>query len=74
MRFLTFNNANVQFAEKKLICRTYTSKKALQTTCQIESINQKKFAKGALDKNIEAFVMYVSFLELRITIYLAKKA
>ena len=32
MFFLTFNNANIQFVEKKLIWRSYTAKKALPIT------------------------------------------
>ena len=72
--FLTFNNVDIQFAEKKLTWRIYTTKKALSTTCRVELIHQKKFAKAALDENIEAFMMYVSSLGLRITIYLARMA
>ena len=73
MPFLIFNNADVQFAEKKLTWRTYTTKKAFPTTRQVKIINQKKFAKAALDKNIEAFVVHVSFLGSRMSIYPAKK-
>ena len=73
MLFLTFSNANVQFAEKKLTWRTYTTKKALPNTCQVKIINRKKFAKAALEENVKAFVMYASSLGLRITIYLARE-
>ena len=74
MPFFIFNNADVQFAQKELTWRTYTTEKALPTTRQVEIINQKEFAKAALDENIEAFVMYVSSLGSRISIYLARKA
>ena len=74
MPFLTFSNADIQFAEKKLTWRTYTIEKALPTTCQVEIIDQKEFAKAALDENVEVFVVYISFLGSRITIHLAKKA
>ena len=74
MSFFILSNADVQFAEKKLTWRTYTTKKALLTTCQVEIINQKKFAKTALDENVEAFVVYVSSLSSRMTIHPAKKA
>ena len=74
MLFLTFNNANIQFAEKKLIWRSYTIEKVLSTICPIELINEKKFAQAALDENIEAFIVYITLLILKITIYLARKA
>ena len=74
MLFLTFNNANVQFAKKELTWRIYTTKKSLSIIRQVELIDQKEFAKAILDENIEAFVVHVSSLELRMTIYLARKA
>ena len=49
-------------------------KKALPTICRVELIDQKKFAKTVLDKSIEAFLMHISSLKLRITIHPAKKA
>ena len=72
--FLTFSNTNVQFAKKKLTQRTYTTEKGLPTTRWVELIDQKEFAKAALEENIEVFVVYVSFLGLKMTIHLAKKA
>ena len=74
MPFLTFSNVDIQFAEKKLTQSTYTTKKALPTTCQVEIINQKKLAKAALDENAEAFVVHVSSLQSRMTIHPTKKA
>ena len=74
MPFLTFSNADVQFAEKKLTWRTYTTEKALPTTRRVEIIDQKEFAKAALDENVEAFVVHVSFLGLRMTIHPAREA
>lgn len=42
---------------------------------QIKLIDKKEFAKMALDKNIKAFMVYVTSLKLSlILIYLAKKA
>ena len=52
--FLTFGNANIQFTKKQLTWRTYTTKKALPTTRQVEIIDQKEFAKTALDENVKA--------------------
>ena len=73
--FLTFSNANIQFAEKKPTWRFYTTKKALSSTQKIELINKEKLAKAALNENIEVFMVYISFLSLgsKITIYLARE-
>ena len=74
MLFLIFSNADVQFAIKELTWKTYITRKALPTTRCVKLIEQKKFAKAALNENIEAFVVHISFLELRMTIYPARKA
>ena len=76
MLFLIFSNRNIQFTEKKLIWRYYTAKETLPTTQRVEPINKKEFAKAALDKHIEAFVVHVSFpgLESKMTIHPARKA
>ena len=73
MHFLTLSNADIQFVEKELTWRTYTTKDALPTTQRVELINKKKFAKAALDENIKAFVVHVNSLSLgsKITIHLA---
>ena len=62
--FLTFSNANIQFAKKKLTWKSYIIAKALSTIKRIELINKKKFAKAALDKNVEVFVMHITSLSL----------
>ena len=76
MLFLIFNNIDVQFAKKDLIWRSYTTKKVLPITWQIELINKKVFAKATLDKNVKAFVVHVGCLSLglKMTIYLAWEA
>ena len=63
--FFTLGNANTRFAEKELTWRFFTAKETLPTTQRVEFINKKEFAQAALDKNVEAFVMHVSFLSLR---------
>ena len=73
MPFLTFSNANIQFAQKQLIQRSYITANAISTTKHVKIINRKEFAKAALDKHVEAFVLYMTFL-LIITIYPARKA
>ena len=73
MFFLTFNNVDIQFVEKELTWRTYTTKDTLPTTCQVKYISQKKFVKAVIDENIKAFVIHISSLGLRITIKLARE-
>ena len=73
MLFFTSSNADIQLAEKELTWRPYTIKKALPTIHQVEIINQKLFAKAALDEKIEAFVANVSFVGSRINIYRVRK-
>ena len=65
MPFLTLINADIQFAEKELTWKSYTAKEALPITQRVKLINKKKFAKVALDENIEAFMLHLSFLSLR---------
>ena len=73
MPFLTLNNSNIQFAQKKLTWRFYTIAEALPTTKQVEIIDSNKFAKAALDEHIEAFVVHMTFL-LIMAIHSAKEA
>ena len=60
--------------EKKLTWRTYTIKKTLLTTRQVEIIDWKEFSKAVLDENLEAFVVHVSSLRSKISIHPAKEA
>ena len=64
MLFLTLSNADVQFVEKELTWRSYTIAKALPTTKRVELIDKKEFAKAALDKNFETFVIHIASLNL----------
>ena len=64
MPFLTLSNADVQFVEKELTWRSYTTAEALSTTKRVELINKKEFAKAALDKKSETFVVHVASLNL----------
>ena len=59
MLFLTFNNANIQFAEKELTWRSYTTAEALPTTKRVELIDKREFAKAAS----ETFEVHVAALE-----------
>ena len=62
--FLTPSNANNKFAKKEHTWRSYTAAEALSTTKRVEIINKKKFAKTALDENVEAFVVHVTSFSL----------
>ena len=61
--FFIFDNANIQFAKKKLNWRSYTATETLSTSKQIELIDKKEFAKAALDEESKTFVVYVAALE-----------
>ncbi len=64
MPFFSFNNVDVDFTELwKLTCRTYTAAKALPTSSWVKLIDKREFARAALDKNLETFVVHVSALE-----------
>ena len=39
MPFLIFSNVDIQFAEKELTWKTYTTEEAFSTTRQVEIIN-----------------------------------
>lgn len=70
MLFLSFNNANVRVMElEKLFQRFYNTTEALFTTSQVELINKKGFAKIALDKNSENFIMHVVVLKVKMPIF-----
>ena len=73
MPFLTLSNVNVQFVEKELTWRSYTTAEALPTIKQVELIDKKEFAKAALDKNSETFVVHIASLSLVPGIYPDRK-
>lgn len=58
--FLIFSNIDLQFAEKKLVLGTNTSTDVQPTTQKVEIIDQKDFAKTVLNKDFEAFVVYMN--------------
>ncbi len=67
MPFLSFSNANVEFAELgQLTWRSYTAAEVLPTTSRVKLIDKREFAKAALDGNSETFMVYVAALELAI--------
>ena len=62
MPFLTLSNADVQFVEKELTWRSYTTVEALPTIKRVELINKKEFAIAVLDENSKTFVVHVASL------------
>ena len=71
MPFLVFNNVDVEFVKiKKLIWRSYMAAEALLNTNRVKLIDKIEFAKVALDKDSETFVVYVAALEAETLIYL----
>ena len=62
MPFLTFSKVDIQFAERKLVWRTYTAVKALPTTRRVEIIDKREFAVAALNADNKIFVVYVAAL------------
>ncbi len=60
---LALSNANFQFGAEKLTWRSYIAAEALPTISWVELIDKREFARVALDKNSETFVVYVSALE-----------
>ena len=63
MPFLTFSNTDIQFAKKELTWRSYTAVKASPTTKRVKLIHKKEFAKTALDRQSETFVVHIAALE-----------
>ena len=49
MPFLTLNNADIRFAERELVWRTYSAAEALSTTRRVVIIGKKKFVAAALN-------------------------
>ncbi len=64
MLFLTMSNADVDFQARDLQWRSYTTRKVLPTTRQVELIGKKEFAAAALDPEHEAFVVHVAALSI----------
>lgn len=69
MFFLHLFNANLWFTEKKFILKSYTTTKPLPITNKVELIDKKEFAKAALDKNSETFMIHIASILETISIY-----
>lgn len=69
--FLFFSNTNIKFAEQKLIYNLCNISEMLLTTKLIQFIDYKKFAATTLDLGKKVFLIYVTYLKVKMTIYLA---
>lgn len=72
MLFLIFHNINIQLVQRKLTKRSYTIKKVLSTSSQVEFINKQTFIKIVLNENVKAFIIHMSSFSLEL-IYLDNK-
>ena len=69
MPFLALGNADSKFTElEKLTWKLYMAVRVVLTTSWVEFIDKKEFAKTALNKNSEIFLVYVVALEITIAI------
>ena len=59
MSFLTLSGADVDFLDRELRWRTYTTQAALPTTRRIELVGKKEFAAAALDPKHETYAVHV---------------
>ena len=59
MFFLILSGANIDFLERELCWRTYTTKKAFSTTRRVELVGKKEFTAVALNLEYEIYVIYV---------------
>ena len=63
MPFLSLSNADIQFDMGNFTWRIYSTTEALPTTGQVQLIDKHVYAKAALDKNSETFVIHIAALE-----------
>ena len=64
MFFLILSNADILFAERELVWRTYSAVEALPTIQRIEIIGKKEFAAAALNKEDKTFVVQMAALSM----------
>ena len=53
------SDADVDFLDRELWWRTYTTQEALSTTRRVELVGKKEFAAAELDPKYETYVVYV---------------
>ena len=60
MPFLTLSDADVDFLDRELRWRIYTTQEAVPTTRPIELVGKKEFAAAAIDSEHETFLVHVA--------------
>lgn len=60
MPFLIFANADIRFAKRMLVWRSYTAAEALLTTKRVELIKKKEFVAAALNEDKKTFAVHVA--------------
>ena len=74
MFFLTLGNADIRFAERELVWRTYSAAEALSTTRRVEIIDKKEFATAVLNEDDKTFVVHIAALSVGSNIHLSRQA
>ena len=76
MLFLTFCRADIWFAKRKFVWRTYIAVEVLPTTGKVEIIDKKVFAAAVLNADDETFVVHIVALAepTTMSIYLSCQA
>lgn len=70
MLFLSLSYANIEFVRSgTLPWRSYDTTEILSTISRVQLIDKHKFAKVALDKSSETFVVHIVALEIPIAIH-----
>ena len=59
MLFLTLSGADVNFLDRKLRWKTYTTEEALPTIRRVKLVGKKEFAAAELDPEHETYVVHV---------------
>ena len=59
MFFLTLSGADVDFSDRKLRWRIYTTKEAFPITKRVKLVGKKEFAAAALDPEYKTYVVHV---------------
>ena len=62
MSFLTLSNADVDFSDRELRWRIYTTKEVLLTTRRVELVGKKEFVAVVLDLKYETYVVHIASL------------
>ena len=63
MPFLKISNANIAFGKKTLTWKSYTTRKALPITKQVQLVDLKEFVIVAFYADSKTFVAYIAIRE-----------